>query len=75
MIDFISHLARDADTRFTVCGEPWQDWQAPMDTPESDVIASGRPRGHGDPRGGPDRIRPCRACMAVYRQGAPAAAS
>lgn len=26
--DYVSHLAQDADPRFTLCGEPWQGWQA-----------------------------------------------
>ena len=59
MSDYISHLKRD-DWPGTVCGEPWQGWQAPeawIDIPDHRVVAPMEPPKKGD------EIRQCQACM------------
>lgn len=58
MADYVSHLADDRDRGATVCGEPWQGWQAPDWLPLGSVVVAPykRPRPHLD------EIRLCVPC-------------
>jgi len=55
---YVVHLREDNGWD-TVCGEPWQGWQAPG------VAATERVPPHDQPRSHVDPIRQCRACWRV----------
>jgi|1185.fasta_scaffold28920_2 hypothetical protein len=59
---YVSHLRED-DTPNTLCGEPWQDWQAPQGYTGSSLPPARQPRPHLDP------IRFCAACVKIVRGG------
>lgn len=63
--EFTAHLIR-GDLRLTVCGQPWERWQAPRDR-NGDVmpygIIGGKPtRENEEPEKG-DIARQCPACL------------
>lgn len=60
---YTAHLARDDNPDRTLCGEPWQGWQAPTTdsyelTPDHDEQPP-----HHPPRPHIDTIRQCQACV------------
>lgn len=51
---YVAHIAREDDIRLTICGEPFQGWQAALGADAPD------PQAHPTP--GVDHIVECEAC-------------
>jgi hypothetical protein len=65
---YVAHLRLSESSTATVCGEPWQGWQLPLD---ADYERDNPPLSpHEQPRPHIDPIRQCRACAQVASRGA-----
>lgn len=66
MSEYLAHLSQDDNPLLTLCGEPWQGWQAPEGY--TDIPGHVELPPHDKPRPHKDQIRQCQACAKLARE-------